>query len=559
MPSSRKLAESLGVSRNTVVAAYEQLIDEGYLVSRERSGIFVSDHLFDEHAEPAHTETSDAEQFDWNVVCNPSSIESTQPPYPDNWEDYRYPFIDGQYDQSLFPLNQWRECSRLSLNVDEIQSWARDSGYQDDASLIHEIRTKVLPRRGIQARPDEILVTLGSQQALYLVSRLLMNTTTLLTMEEPGYQGIRQLAQHSLCPVRFAGIEKDGIALSEVSPQTRLLYVTPSHQVPTAVTMSREKRDALIRRANEDDFIVIEDDYESEANFISNPNPALKSLDTEGRVIYISSFSKALAPGLRLGFMVASPELIRRARQLRALMLRHPPANNQRIMALFLSLGYYDMTMRRLYQAISERWQELREALNHYLGPYIVTSETMGGSTCWVKGPPGLNSQRFAEAAAQKGILIEPVDRFYGGPDRPECYFRLGVRSLPKEKIRPGIEELAKLIDDIRADGDPSFGIHLKGDKLKAFLANVIFTGHTVFGDPYRITLFADGNMTGVEGHNDEKQDTGTWWLKGNTWFRQWQHWSYGELLGFDIYVTDTRIHWVRDGKLVDAANYKKV
>ncbi len=145
MPSSRKLAESLGVSRNTVVAAYEQLIDEGYLVSRERSGIFVSDHLFDEHAEPAHTETSDAEQFDWNVVCNPSSIESTQPPYPDNWEDYRYPFIDGQYDQSLFPLNQWRECSRLSLNVDEIQSWARDSGYQDDASLIHEIRTKVLP------------------------------------------------------------------------------------------------------------------------------------------------------------------------------------------------------------------------------------------------------------------------------------------------------------------------------------------------------------------------------------------------------------------------------
>ncbi|WP_018983639.1 MocR-like pyridoxine biosynthesis transcription factor PdxR [Salinimonas chungwhensis] len=558
MPSSRKLAETLGVSRNTVVAAYEQLADEGYLVSRERSGIFVNEHVFDEHAEAARIEISDETQFDWQTACNPTSIETSQPAYPDNWEDYRYPFIDGQYDQSLFPLNQWRECSRLSLNVDEIRSWARDSGYQDDASLIHEIRTKVLPRRGIQAHADEILVTLGSQQALYLVSRLLMNTTTLLTMEEPGYQGIRQLAQHNLCPIRFAGIEKDGIALHEISPQTQLLYVTPSHQVPTAVTMSREKREALIALANRDDFIVIEDDYESEANFISNPNPALKSLDFQGRVVYISSFSKALAPGLRLGFMVASPELVRRARQLRALMLRHPPANNQRIMALFLSLGYYDMTMRRLYQATNERWQELREALNHYLGPYIVTSETMGGSTCWVKGPPGLNSQKFVAAAAEKGILIEPVDRFYGGHDRPECYFRLGVRSLPKEKIRPGVEELAKLIDDIRADGDPSFGQHLKGDKLKRFLSNVTFTGYTVFGDPYRITLFADGKMEGVEGHNDEKQDTGTWWLKGNTWYRQWQSWSYGELLGFDIFITDTRIHWVRDGKLVDAANYNK-
>ncbi len=557
MPSSRKLADMLGVSRNTVVAAYEQLIDEGYLASRERSGIFVSHHLFDDHAQMSNVADTPDNAFDWGRVCNTNTIESSNPPYPDNWDDYTYPFIDGQYDQSLFPLNQWRECSRMSLNVDEIQSWARDSGYQDDPNLIHEIRTKVLPRRGIQASPDNILVTLGSQQALYLLSRLLMNSTTLLTMEEPGYQGMRQLAQHNLCPIRYAGIEKDGIRLADICAQTRMLYVTPSHQVPTAVTMSKEKREALMRMATEQDFIIIEDDYESEANFVSNPNPALKSLDQDGRVVYVSSFSKALAPGLRMGFMVGSPALISRARQLRAMMLRHPPANNQRIMALFLSLGYYDMTMRKLYQAISERWQELREALNHYLGPYIVTSETMGGSTCWVKGPPGLHSQRFAEAAAAKGILIEPVDRFYGRAERPECYFRLGVRSLPKEKIRPGIAELAQLIDDIRADGDPAFGRHLTGKKLKAFVSNVTFTGHTVFGDPYRITLFANGKMEGVEGHQDEKHDVGTWWLKGDTWYRQWEHWSYGELLGFDIYVTDSRIHWVRDGKLVDAANYR--
>ncbi|AWL10728.1 HTH-type transcriptional regulator TauR [Saliniradius amylolyticus] len=559
MPSSRKLAEQLQVSRNTVVAAYEQLIEEGYLVSRERSGIYVNDKIYDDHATTDAPPTPDTPQYDWQQRFNSLNVEASEPPYPDDWQRYAYPFIDGQYDQSLFPLNQWRECSRLCLNVDEIKSWAGDSGQQDDPNLIHEIRTKVLPRRGIMAQPDEILVTLGSQQALYLLSRLLMNSSTLLTMEEPGYQGMRQLAQINLCPTRYAEVEKDGVKLEDVCPQTDLLYVTPSHQVPTAVTMSRQKREALVEKARQEDFVIIEDDYESEANFISNPNPALKSLDGEGRVVYISSFSKVLAPGLRLGFMVASPELIKKARQLRSLILRHPPANNQRIMALFLSLGYYDMTMRRLHQAINARWQELREALNHYLGPYILTSETMGGSTCWVKGPPGLDSRHFAEQAAEKGILIEPVERFYARTEKARGFFRLGVRSIPKDKIRPGIQELAKLIDDVEAREDATFGEHLQGDKLKLFLAGVQFSGTTVFGDPYRITLDADGSMQGFEGHRDEKQDAGTWWLKDDTWYRQWQNWSYGELLGFDVYITDTRIHWVRDGKLVDAADYQKL
>ncbi|GAB3011036.1 MocR-like pyridoxine biosynthesis transcription factor PdxR [Bowmanella dokdonensis] len=554
MPSSRKLAEQLGVSRNTVVSAYEQLIDEGYLVSRERSGIFVNDQLFEDHALAAAVPQQSDDQLNWQAILHPIKVEKSPPPYPDNWQDYPYPFIDGQYDQSLFPLNQWRECSRLSLNVDEIQGWARDSGARDDALLVQEIRTKVLPRRGIFAQPDEILITLGSQHALYLLSKLLLSHTRLLTMEEPGYQGMRQLAQLNYCPIQYASLESDGVDLAQISPQTDVLYVTPSHQVPTAVTMGRDKRDALIRRANEEDFVIIEDDYESEANFLCNPHPALKSLDTQGRVVYVSSFSKVLAPGLRLGFMVGPAALVKQARHLRALSLRHPPANNQRIMALFLSLGYYDMTMRRIHQELNQRWAELREALNHYLGPYIVTSETMGGSTCWIEGPPGLNSQRFAAEAAKVGILVEPVHRFYGGRDKPEHYFRLGVRSIPTAKIRPGVQRLAQLIAEFRQQKDRNWGRRLTGQALLEFVSNCQFIGRTVFGDPYRIRLKADGSMQGWEGHQDEKQDTGTWWLKEDIWYRQWQRWSYGELLGFEIHINDNRIHWVRDGELVDAA-----
>ncbi|MBV2130614.1 MocR-like pyridoxine biosynthesis transcription factor PdxR [Arsukibacterium indicum] len=559
MPSSRKLAEQLGIARNTVVHAYQQLIDEGYLLSRERSGIYVNDLQFEQPAVPAQNTDTSTSQYPWDKMLSELRLESSLPPYPHNWQQYPFPFIDGQFDPSLFPVNQWRECSKLSLNVGEIKSWASDSGQHDDQLLTEEIRTKVLPRRGIFAAADEILITLGSQQALYLISKLLLNNQTLLAIEEPGYQGMRQLAQLAYAPLHYVDVEEDGIAVANIPAHADLVYVTPSHQMPTAVTMSLEKREALIARAEQDNFLIIEDDYECESNFISQPHPAVKSLDRCGRVLYVSSFSKVLAPGLRLGFMVAPAPLIRKARQLRTLISRHPPANNQRIMGLFLSLGYYDQTMRRLNQEIAQRWQQMREALNHYLSTAIVTSRTVGGSTCWIQGPDTLNSQRFAAEAAKTGILIEPVNRFYGGKAKPSHYFRLGVSSIPTPKIREGISQLAKLMHQWQQHSEEpqspvDYGKRLRGEALRQFAGKCEFIGRTVFGDPYRIKLAADGSMQGFEGYHDEKQDTGKWWLDGDIWYRQWQQWSYAEVLGFELYISKNQINWLRNGQLVDSA-----
>jgi GntR family transcriptional regulator/MocR family aminotransferase len=559
MPSSRKLAEQLGIARNTVVHAYQQLIDEGYLLSRERSGIYVNDLQSEQPATPQQNSVAPTSQYPWDKVLSELGLETSLPPYPHNWQQYPFPFIDGQFDPSLFPVNQWRECSKLSLNVGEIKSWASDSGQHDDQLLTEEIRTKVLPRRGIFANADEILITLGSQQGLYLLSKLLLNNQTLLAMEEPGYQGMRQLAQLAFSPLHFVDIEEDGIAVADIPAHTDLVYVTPSHQMPTAVTMSLAKREALIARAEQDNFLIIEDDYECESNFISQPHPAVKSLDRSGRVLYVSSFSKVLAPGLRLGFMVAPAPLIRKARQLRTLISRHPPANNQRIMGLFLSLGYYDQTMRRLNQELAQRWQQMREALNHYLSTAIVTSRTVGGSTCWIQGPDSLNSQRFAAEAAKLGILIEPVNRFYGGKNKPQHYFRLGVSSIPTPKIREGIGHLAQLMHQWQQHSEElqspvNYGQRLRGDALRQFASQCEFIGRTVFGDPYRIKLAANGSMQGFEGYHDEKQDTGKWWLEGDIWYRQWQHWSYAEVLGFELYIAKNQINWLRDGQLVDSA-----
>lgn len=571
MPSSRKLAEQLGIARNTVVAAYEQLIDEGYLESKERSGIYVRADLYDQHALEPHSEQlqtpnepeQQLQEHDWQRRLNKLRLDHLAPPYPPNWQQYPYPFIDGQFDPSLFPVQQWRECSKLSLNVNEIKNWASDSGHDDDTLLTEEIRTKVLPRRGIYANKDEILVTLGSQHGLYLLTRLLLNNQTLVTIEEPGYPGIRQLAQQAYSPIHLAEVDESGIIPSQIPAHTDVLYVTPSHQMPTAVTMPMAHREQIIHQARDDDFIIIEDDYESESNFVAQPHPAIKSLDTDGRVVYVSSFSKVLAPGLRLGFMVAPAPLIKQARQLRTLISRHPPANNQRVMGLFLSLGYYDQTLRKLNHELAERWQEMREALNHYLSTRIVTSRTVGGSTCWIEGPTQLDSREFAAEAAKQGILIEPVTRFFGGSTKPHHYFRLGVSSIKTESIRAGVELLAQLMrqweqqDATRQQTADQWGKRLRGAKLRDFASRVEFIGRTVFGDPYRIRLHADGSMVGWEGYQDERHDSGQWWLEGDRWFRQWQEWSYGETLGFEIYTDNNRINWVRDGKLVDSAFFR--
>ncbi|QDP02692.1 PLP-dependent aminotransferase family protein [Thalassotalea sp. PS06] len=558
MPSSRKLAEQLDVARNTVVFAYQQLTDEGYLISKERSGIYVSDNL-QSHFEQNPPAESSEDKCHWKNRLKTPTRSKLPPPYPDNWQEYPYPFIAGQFDLSLFPVNPWRECSRLTMNINEISTWASDSGSQDDLFLIEEIRTKVLPRRGIFAKPEEILITVGSQQGLYLLSELVLNPQTILAMEEPGYPGMRQLAEHRGAAIDLVKVDNKGIQVDEINNHVDAVFTTPSHQVPTAVTLSQSRREQLIEKANEHDFIIIEDDYECEANFVTNPHPAIKSLDTQGRVIYLSSFSKVLAPGLRIGFMVAPAEFIKAARSLRSLSVRHPPANNQRTMALFISLGYYDTVMRKLNQTLQLRWQELREALNHYLPTAIVTSHSVGGSACWIKGPKHLNSQQFAAQAAKNGILIESVSRYYGDDRKPEYYFRLGVSSIEVDKIRAGVELLAQIFwqnQETELEQLPANAQKLNTEQLADFIANCEFIGRTVFGEPYRIKLESDGSMQGWEGHHNEKTDQGQWWLEGDTWFRQWQHWSYGEVLGFNIAVLGKQIFWLRDGKLVDSAFY---
>ncbi|HEX7390621.1 MAG TPA: PLP-dependent aminotransferase family protein, partial [Acidiphilium sp.] len=224
-----------------------------------------------------------------------------------------------------------------------------------------------------------------------------------------------------------------------------LVYVTPSHQCPTSATMEFATREALLDVARRHDIVIIEDDYESELNFSGQPTPALKSLDRSDRVIYVGSLSKTLAPGLRLGYIVAAPEVIFEARALRRLMLRHPPANNQRAAALFLQLGHHDALIRRLAATFSERATTMTDALTTHL-PELRFAPITGGSSLWVSGPDALDGRALAEIAERAGILIEPGDVFFHVPTDPCPCFRAGFSSIPTDRIEPGIRKLAPLV-----------------------------------------------------------------------------------------------------------------
>ena len=390
VPSCRQLARQLGVARNTVVLAYQHLVDEGYLVARERSGYYVNQDILvgRVNTEPGEPHSGDMFGPDWKQRFRTTPSRWRQIVKPKDWLKYPYPFIYGQCDLALFPVADWRECSRRALSVGAIRGWARDSVDSDDPELLEQIHTRLLPRRGVWASPDEILITVGAQHALYLLATLFFGEDTVVGIEDPGYVDARSIFRLTTERVVGLAVDASGLIPDETLNQCDYVYVTPSHQSPTTVTMPLERRHALLTRSVDSDFVIIEDDYESEFNYVGQPTPALKSLDHSGRVIYIGSLSKTLAPGLRLGYMVGPKDLIAEARALRRLMLRHPPANNERAVALFLSLGHHDSLVRRLSHAYKERWQVMGEALARHL-PESVHMPAFGGTSCWVRDPTG--------------------------------------------------------------------------------------------------------------------------------------------------------------------------
>lgn len=459
LPSSRGLATQLGVARTTITEVYSTLVSEGLLISKDRSGYYICPEYYAYNKfvkrvdGKKHPEQQSGEQPDWDnrFLVRPSTQRNISK--PTNWQSFPYKFISGQIDFDQFPIREWRECSRRALSLNAFKKGGCDSIVEDDPDLVDQVRKRLLPRRGVIAEADEILVTVGSQNALYMIARLLVSNDTRVAVEAPGYPDARNVFALRTDNLLHIPVDEQGIMINQDLESCDYVYVTPSHQVPTTVTMPLARRKLLLEKAAEHDFVIFEDDYESEVNFDSTALPSLKSIDHNDRVIYFSSVSKTLAPGLRVGYLVAPRELIKEVRSLRRLILRHAPTHTQQTLSLFLAQGSYDTLANKLKVTYERRWGMLLKAIDQHL-PSCKPFSARGGSTVWIKGPERLDSVKLAQCAAEEGILIEPGDIYFPETQWPCPWFRLGLAAIKESDIDPGIQKLAGLLDDALAAGE---------------------------------------------------------------------------------------------------------
>jgi len=450
LPSCRKLSRQLGISRNTVVSAYQNLIYDGLVEARERSGYFVHKSVrpsgFSQEQGTALTDDkSSAGLFDrLSPSQTPSDFDIIL--RPNDWLKHPYPFVCNQMDVDRFPLADWRKCSQQVLNSSKIAAVTSDYLYGDCEELVTQIRNRLLPRRGIYAGEDEILITAGAQQAIFLSAMIMGGPSRTIGIEDPCYPDARNIFNLLLGTVLPIEVDQEGLVCDDRLKKCDLVYVTPNHQYPSAVRMSNARRNKLHDYALRNNLIIIEDDYDSETDFDPLRAPALKAKASSDHVIYVGSLSKSLGPGLRLGYMVASPDFIREARALRGMMIRHTPPAMQLTAAQFIRLGHHDAFISRLQGVHERRWYAADAALKKYF-PEAKITNGWGGTNFMLTFSPKTNLTGLVEGALEKGIVIDHIKPCYVHPQESYNKMRIGVSAIGIKKISTGIEQLRAIYD----------------------------------------------------------------------------------------------------------------
>ncbi len=437
VPSTRELSTVLAVSRSTVTLAYEQLIAEGYLETSRGAGTFVCHQLPEELLRPNHKQT----------------LEENDAPAPRlsrygaalNEDVYYAPvpagfirFTQWRPDLGLFPIATWRKLvmRRLRSASTELFDYAdQSSGYRP---LREEIAAYVSRSRAVRCTADDVVIVNGSAQGIDLCARLLLEPGDEISIENPGYQGAHRIFAGYGARLMPAGIDENGIVTGDLSKKARLVYVTPSHQFPTGVSMSLTRRLELIEWARLHHAVLIEDDYDSEYRYSGPPLPSLHGLATGVTVIYIGTFSKVMFPSLRIGYVIAPPGLVERLRRAKWLADRHTPVPEQAALADFIAEGHLERHIRRMRRVYGQRRTALVESLDRCFGSRVEIRGDAAGMHLLVR----FDDHNIAEKAeAVKVQLVSSAQSYLTDPPCGE--FILGFSSIGERAIREGIARLA--------------------------------------------------------------------------------------------------------------------
>jgi GntR family transcriptional regulator/MocR family aminotransferase len=445
LPSTRALAAQLGVSRSAVVAAYEQLLAEGYTSGRHGSGTYISPDL----PEPIEGTSQRRKK----AAAIPSRAVAMQPlgDFVDvTVQSDQRPFNLGRTLIDDRSLELWRKLSaRTFRSLD-----ASHFGYSDPRGTI-ELRQAICDylqaARAVKCEPEQIVVTAGTQQAIDIVIRILPNRSKQVWVEDPGYPLTRQALIAAGATVHPVPVDAQGIDVGRgirSAPNASAVFVTPSHQFPTGVVLSMARRLELLAWARRNDAWIVEDDYASEFRYGGRPLASLQGLDDGERVIYIGTLNKALFPGLRLGYAVIPHALLKPFVAARYLMDRQPSTLSQAVVAAFMHEGHFAAHIRRMRILYKAQRDELVTALRHRLWNDLAVNAPDQGMHLVAYTRRGLSDTAIERAGRQQGVVVRPMSQLYLAA-APRSALVLGFSGHARQMIAPAVERLAQTIQTL--------------------------------------------------------------------------------------------------------------
>ncbi|NLZ39833.1 MAG: PLP-dependent aminotransferase family protein [Comamonadaceae bacterium] len=450
-PPSRSLARQLGVSRNTVMLAYERLSAEGYLQTRSALGTFVSFDLPERSLQPAGVALAHAAPAELRRPAPPIAFQGRAQAVV-NRERLEIDFWLGKLDPCCFPLATWCRLARRVLETSE----RRFAEYRDPAGapeLRRAIAHHLALARGMRVDPEQNVVAAGSQEGLNIVARLLLREGGCVAMENPSYQGAAYLFESWRAQILPVPVDEDGLCVDALPPGgPAFVYLTPSHQYPMGFTLSLERRLRLLDWARRHGAYVVEDDYDSDFRYRGSPLTALMGLDDAQCVIYVGTFSKSIGAGLRLGYLVLPPHLVEAARTVKALLDNGHPWLEQAVLAEFLSSGAYDAHLRKIRRTYLARRDCLIECLRSRFGAVALSGTESGMHLAWHLPGHWPRAPELQRLAADRGVGIYSLHagaaHDFGGCAYSERTLFLGYSSLGEAHIRAGIERVADALGE---------------------------------------------------------------------------------------------------------------
>jgi len=437
LPSTRALAEQQGISRTIVVLAYEQLLAEGFVMGRPGSGTYVSRGLSRMHTDSKRATPLRLARFGTRAAAAGARVRIRgQAALP---FDFAY-----ASEVATFPFALWNRtllrCARRAPVSELDYGLASGNGALRVAISLHLRRS-----RAVDCDPNRIIIVNGSQQALDLITRVLIERGDAVAIENPAYQGTAEVLRAAgarLCPVP---VDRHGIDPARLPASARAVFVTPSHQFPTGATLALDRRVALLDWARRRNAVVIEDDYDGEFRYEGQPLESLQGLDQDSRVVYVGTFSRTVFSSLRIGYLVAPTSLVPALTAAKWLCDRHTSSLEQQTLAEFMAGGAYGRHLRRVRRRNSARRRALLQAIERYLSTRVeLTGDAAGAHVVlWPRGK--INERNLIERARSLGVGIYGLSPYYIGR-APRAGFMLGYSRLTEQQIEQGILRLSRLL-----------------------------------------------------------------------------------------------------------------